>query len=1205
MKDAYNAVSKVLVPRLVGHVVLPSSKPAPQLPTGLLELQKDKGYSGDAVDVMIEIVKCYGSLLQDMELVALAKAIMNIIESPKAGGVVKKRALAGIGALLSHFNENQVNSFVAALTESFQNSQLTTEHRRFLVATTGTLARSSPTKFGSFVDDVVPYVLQVLSQDELSAAASMSEEDVEVDPEIEELRETALIALEAILGSCPHEMKPHLSGAIDAALRYLKYDPNVAETEDDEMSGTQEEGSDDGITEEAQDEDDDDEYAELDDDDAFSDVDDMSWKVRRCAAKALYTIVSGSSSGDRVLLFGKIAPILISRLFNEREDSVRLEVIAATTALIRKTGSGLTEPLTRVDSSENPAMPTNTRKRRRQDSEADKKDPDLRGLVTIRSSPPIVPASPPSGSQAELVSLVPKIIQALTKLWKKASISLKQAAVGMLKTLTLARNGILSDHLQQLEDAIADALKPGSSAGTGSAASGTSATVASLQIETLTLISVIAETNGTSVLIPFVIALIPSVTAVARDRNYKVSTEALATVEQFVKALTPPRLPAVNQDHAMHIEKLWQVVVDRVTDNNTDLEVRHRAIQVFGVLIARTSGTQLLHSSARVKSLGVLSDRLKNETTRLASARAIGLIAEAANSHDNIGSAWVQEVSLEMANQLRKADRSLRGACLESLQYLALNPVTSSLYETTTIVQIQALLMPLITVNDLHLLTPTLVIMSKIIPTNAEALVTPEVVDALCGISHARIEGPPLRAYLLVAKVIAEHGVGASLMKGLLAVGTTGETMVLGRAIGTLLVYGGDNLNITISDFLKELETSQDARGVCLALTVLGEVGFRMGSRSPVTIQTFINCLSAEFDKVRLTAAVALGSASSNNISQCLPIILQSLTQNSASDYLYLHSLKEILEHSESSLGELQPYAAELWQKLFAASQAEDNSAVGAECIGRLATIDPNTYVPELSKSLSDPNPSVRGTVISAFRFTLGEASESYNNILIKTMTPMLQVMLNDSDLSNRRLAVTTLNAAIHNKPELVISDVGQLLPTVLEDSKIKPALIKQVKIGPFTHTEDAGLDLRKSAYATMYALLDCPGAIPHLPITKIFDRILDGIPDDHDIRTLCILMLTRLSNIDRDETRRRLSSLAEKFRVVLGAKLKENAVKQEIEKVNEANAAVIRITIEMDREFPTASTDGIGGELVPWKGYVEYAKREFPSMVRQAQLEM
>ncbi|EHY53167.1 hypothetical protein HRR83_005988 [Exophiala dermatitidis] len=1205
VREAYSAVSRVLIPRLVGHVVLPSSKPSPQLPTGLLDKQKEKGYSSDAVDVMIEVVRCYGSLLQEQELVALARSVMNIIESPQAGGVVKKRALAGVGALIPHFSDAQISSFVTAITQSFQNPQLTTEHRKFLVATVGTLARSSPGKFGPFVDTVVPFVFQVLSSDGPSSTMSVSDEDGEVDPEVEELHETALVALEALVGSCPTEMAPHLPEAVDAALRYVKYDPNVAESDDFEMEGAQDTTSEDGITEESPDDDEDDEYAELDNEDAFSDVDDLSWKVRRFAAKVLYTIVMGVAAADRAILFEKIAPVLISRLFNEREDSVRLEIIAALTALIRKTGSGLTQPLTRVESADdNPAAPTNTRKRRRQDSEADRQDPDLRGLVATRSSPPIIPASPPSGSQAELINLVPNIVQALCKLWKKASMALKQASVVMLKTLTLARNGILSDHLQQLEDPIADALKPSTASTSGGTGSGTSATVASLQIETLTLISAIAETNGTTVLIPFVIALIPPVIAIARDTNYKVTSEALATIEQFIKALTPPRLPTAHQDHAIHIGKLWDVIMERVTDNNADLEVRHRAIQVFGVLIARTSNTQLLSSSTRMKSLGILHDRLKNETTRLASARAIGLIAEAAGVHDNIGSAWIQDVTLEMAHQLRKADRGLRGACLESLQYLALNPVTASQLETTTILELQSWLMPLISISDLHLLTPALVILSKIIPTNPEALVNAELVHALHEITHTRLEGPPLRAYLLVVKVIGESGVGAPLMKGLLAVGVKGETMVLGRAIGTLLVYGGDNLGVTITDFLNELQASQDVRAVCLALTVLGEVGFRMGAKSPVKIDTFTKCLSAESDKVRLAAAVALGSASSNNVSECLPVILQSLNQSPAQDYLYLHSLKEILEHhSQSSYGEVAPYASELWQKLFVVSQAEDNSAVGAECIGRLATIDPDTYVPELAKSLENPNPSIRGTVISAFRFTLGEASNAYNTILVKMMTPMLQTMLNDPDIGNRRLAVTTLNAAIHNKPELVIPDISQLLPPVLEDSRIKPELVKTIKIGPFTHNEDAGLDVRKAAYATMYALLDCPSAIPHLPISKIFDRILDGIADDADIRTLCLLMLGRLAVIDPDETRRRLSSLAEKFRVVLGAKVKETAVKQEIEKVNEANAAVIRTTVELDRKFPATSTDA-NGEMVAWRSYVEYVKKEFATVARNAMAE-
>ncbi|ETN45150.1 uncharacterized protein HMPREF1541_10027 [Cyphellophora europaea CBS 101466] len=1202
IKEAYNAISKVLIPRLIGRVVVPGAKSAPKVPVGLLQPQQDKGYNPDAVDVMLEIVKCYGASLQEQELVALAQAVMQIIESPQAGGVVKKRALAGIGALIIHFTDSQVSSFIAALVQSFQTPNLSNDHRRYLIATLGTLAKSTPAKFGPHLDAALPHVLSALSQEELDANADDSDDDIEADSELEELRETALQAIDAMIGSCPSEMKDHLPAAIGATLRYLKYDPNVAEIDDEEMGGTHDAGSDDGITEDAVD--DDDEYAELDDDGTFSDVDDLSWKVRRCAAKALFTMISALSAADHDTLFGKIAPVLLSRLYNEREDSVRLEIISATTALIRKAGppAHVSYGLSSFDGD---APPPNSRKRRRQDSEVSQNDPELRGLVLSRSSPPIDDALPPSsGAQADLAAIIPKMVQALSKVWKKASIPLKQAGIIMIKTLALTRNGALADYLQQLEDPVADALKPGTGPSGASASSGSSATVAGLQIETLATISIIAETNSTTVLTPFVIALIPPVTATAKDRNFKVSSEALATIEQFVKALTPPRLPSANQDHAIHIEKLFNVIVDRVTDNNTDLEVRHRAIQVFGVLISRTSSTQLLSTAARAKALGVLDDRLKNETTRLASARAIGLVGESASITDSIGSAWVQEVSLEMANQLRKSDRALRGACLEALQYLALNAVTASLYDSVTIAQLMTHLLPLLSGSDLHLLTPTLVILSKIVPTNPQSLVSDDLVQALCDVSKSRLEGSPLKAFLLVIKVIGEQGSGNTLMQGLLAIGVAGDTIVLGRAIGTLLVYSSAELTVSVPTFLTELETAQDPAAMCLALAVLGEVGFRMGPKSPVQMEVFTRCLAAESDRVRLTAAAALGSASSSNLSECLPFILQNLGQGSEQEYLYLHALKEILQHvTETGGKEIASYASDLWQKLFSISATDDNRAVGAECIGRLSMIDASTYIPQLSQSLQDSDASTRGTVISAFRFTLADTSSSYNALLTRMIVPMLRTMLSDADIGNRRLAVTTLNAAIHNKPNLVIPEISQLLPQVLQDSVINPELIRVITIGPFKHNEDSGLDLRKSTYATLYALLDQPAAILHLPIPQVFDRILDGITDDADIRTLCNLMLTRLSHIDPVETRRRLSQLADKFKTVLGHKLKDNAVKQEIEKVNEANAAVIRTTLELDKAFPSAASDG-GGEMVGWKGYVENVKKDFAGVVRSIQNE-
>lgn len=1194
VKDAFTAISRVLIPRLVGRVVVQSEKrPGPPLAPGLLQLQKDKGYSADAVDVAIEVVRCYGSLLRTEELTALGNTLLHTISDQHANGVVKKRTLVGMSAIVPYYKSVQLTELIDFMATQLKASDLTVNHRRYLISAVGALSRAIPTRIGAYLNVLAPFVLDVLSQEELDASREGSDDEMEVDPEVEELREAALVTLDALLASCSEQMQPHLDNVLAAALRYVKYDPNVVDSEDDEeMSGIQDAQSDDDTENFG---DDDDEYGDMDDDDAFGDVEDTSWKVRRSAAKVLLTIITISTAADQQGLLTKLAPALLARLNNEREDSVRLEVIAATTTLVQKTATARASHDDEALNGSTSIPPSH--KRKRQDSNVSIDDIDLRGLVHSRASPPFVPPSPATGAQADLLSLVPRIVQATVKLWKKASIALKQAAILMIRAIAQSRNGALADHLQQLEDPFADAMN--SSGGSGSTnATGSTATTASLQIETLGLVSTITETNPSAVLMPFVIALIPSVTGLVSDRNYKVSQSALATMEQFAKALSPPRLPANNQDHAIHIEKLYSVTLAPVNNVNADLEVRHRAIQVFGVLVSRTSGTDLLSQEARSKALGVLDDRLKNETTRKEAAQAIGLVAEAATISDNIGATWVQDVSIELSNQLRKADRSLRASSLEALQFMALNPVTASQYGTDTIQAIQAQLMQVIRPDDLNLLTPALVIIAKIIPTNAQVLVNSAMVEVLCKLAQAHLEGPPLKAYLLVIKVIGEHGLGLPLMTGLLAVGTNGDTHTLGRAIGTLMVHGGSNLGVSVDAFMGEVQNKDD-NSACLALTVLGEIGLRMGAQSPFDMNIFTKSLGAKSDKVRLSAAIALGSASSSDIKQYLPAILRGVGSGSDEEYLYLHSLKEILQHTENSTSSILPYTQDMWTSVFAVAAKEDNQAVGAECLGRVVLLEPAQYLQALHQSLDSKDTSQRGIVISAFRFTLSNSSTDFNQAVARTIVPLLKKMLSDPDLGNRRLAITTLTAAIQNKPEFILPELSQLLPVILSDTHIKKELIKTVRIGPFTHQEDSGLDLRKSAYATLYTLMETPRALPFLSLTAFFDRIVDGMSDDHDIRTLCNLMLSRLSDLDSDETKRRLPALAESFRKVLDQKPKENAVKQEIEKINEANSSVIRMSLELGSKFPSANNASADSDMANWRQYYEFMQKEFATTVK------
>lgn len=118
------------------------------------------------------------------------------------------------------------------------------------------------------------------------------------------------------------------------------------------------------------------------------------------------------------------------------------------------------------------------------------------------------------------------------------------------------------------------------------------------------------------------------------------------------------------------------------------------------------------------------------------------------------------------------------------------------------------------------------------------------------------------------------------------------------------------------------------------------------------------------------------------------------------------------------------------------------------------------------------------------------------------------------------------------------------------------------------------------------------------------YDRIVAGLKDDNDIRQLCNLMITKLAVIDPDETARRLDSIAEAYRTVLSTKLKENAVKQDVEKQEEASKSALRVTLLLGDKMKTitgnagAATSNAGVASV-WTSYWDWVNKDFEKQLR------
>lgn len=124
--------------------------------------------------------------------------------------------------------------------------------------------------------------------------------------------------------------------------------------------------------------------------------------------------------------------------------------------------------------------------------------------------------------------------------------------------------------------------------------------------------------------------------------------------------------------------------------------------------------------------------------------------------------------------------------------------------------------------------------------------------------------------------------------------------------------------------------------------------------------------------------------------------------------------------------------------------------------------------------------------------------------------------------------------------------------------------------------------------------------AFSRMNILDFYDRIVAGLQDEHDIRALCNLMLTKLVVLDPEETARRLDAMAGCFRTTISIKLKDNAVKQELAKQEEAVRSTLRISLLLHNTIPgAAGSSASGAQHQVWRAYWDWIEKDFEAQLR------
>ncbi|XP_023125814.1 cullin-associated NEDD8-dissociated protein 2 [Amphiprion ocellaris] len=923
--------------------------------------------------------------------------------------------------------------------------------------------------------------------------------------EDDELREYCFQAFEAFIRRCPKEMSPHVATVTQLCLKFMTFDPNYNydDTEEEEDSMDIE----DGLDEES--------------DDEYSDDDDMSWKVRRSSIKCLEALIS--TRRDLLLSFySSICPTLLTR-FKEREENVRADVFAAFSTLLRQT---------RVGSSHH-------------------------GLILAGSDAGACREEEPAVTL--LKKQVPAIVKAIHRQLKEKSIKSRQGCFCLLTELAHTVPGALEEHIPALIPGIVFSLTDKSTSST-------------MRIDALTFFHVLLLSHPPQAFQPHMQVLLPPVVACVEDTFYKITSEALLVTQQLVRVIRPQGQAAAagGFDPKPFVREAFSVTMKRLKATDIDQEVKERAISCMGHMVCHLGD----HLGAELQGvLAIFLERLKNEITRLTAVRTITLISASPLKTD-LTSILPEALSV-LGSFLRKNQRALKLGTLACLTALVTHHAAS--IKPAALEPVLSELPALVDETDMHVSQVSITLltcMAKACPSSL-AKISSSVLPGVFRLVHSPLlQGGALVAIVdfLQALVLSKtSNLGYSqLLKSLTEPFHSPQSPADGsvihrqsyhsvaRCVAALSSASPKETPSTVAGLIQEVKSPgspEPAR--VLALLCLGEVG-RSGSLggSKEVQGVILDAFTSTSEEVKTAASCALGSMAVGSLKDYLPFLLKEISAQPRRQYLLLHSLKEVISACPAS--SLSPHVESIWALLFqnCECQEEGTRNLVAECLGKLTLGNPAQLLPRLKQQLKAGSPLARSTVVTAIKFTIVDHPALIDSLLKDCIGDFLKT-LQDEDINVRRVALVMFNSAAHNKPSLIRGLLGAVLPHLYKETQIRKDLIREVEMGPFKHTVDDGLDVRKAAFECMYTLLD--SCLEGLDVLQFLDHVEEGLKDHYDIRMLTFLMLARLVSLCPAAVLQRLDRLVEPLKATCTTKVKAGSVKQEFEKQEELRRSAMR----------------------------------------------
>lgn len=370
-----------------------------------------------------------------------------------------------------------------------------------------------------------------------------------------------------------------------------------------------------------------------------------------------------------------------------------------------------------------------------------------------------------------------------------------------------------------------------------------------------------------------------------------------------------------------------------------------------------------------------------------------------------------------------------------------------------------------------------------------------------------------------------------------------------------------------------------------LSLLLAGDLG-RMLDLSIVTRlalrlkDIYIGYFESTSEELKNAAAYALGSSSVGSPSIFLDAIVGQLdADNKKHQYLLLSALREYIQSSSRKVGSVgQDISSSLsviipTLERHCSDDEEGVRTMVAECLGSLTSAKPDILLKTLGEwqtqhcepPMGDDDTAINKnalfcwTIATAVKLAISGKVDS--SLLAQSMTTFVK-LLQHPDLHVRNAALLMIYSAVHHMPTAVSGLMkDSVMPSLYEVAKLK--LERKVDLGPFTHTVDDALPLRKTALSIFATCLESvPGSVD---VAEFIIVLVKSFGDAEDIQLHAHQILISMCSRQPSSVIASLDTFVDPLEKTLNKKPGEKTG-TELERLNDWIKSALRVMMTLSK---------------------------------------